>query len=162
MRALVLALLLAACAAPDARMREAAEVMAPLIGCWRGTFDNDPNIVDERCFTVLDGRHVVDTHTVQPTEYSGETTYHLDETSGRIVFAYASSAGGRSNGELAPIEDGFAFPGHAFHGANGAELRLRSTWRFDSADSFRIVTEREEAGTWRPFMRIRYLRATPE
>ena len=159
MRALALALLLAACAASDARMPEAAEVMAPLVGCWRGTFDNDPNIVDERCFTVLDGRHVVDTHTVQPTEYSGETTYHLDEASGRIVFAYASSAGGRSNGEVAPVEDGFAFPAHAFRGADGAE---RSAWRFESADSFLMETEQEEAGTWRPFMRIHYLRATPE
>ena len=162
MRALVLALLLAACAAPGARMREAAEVMAPLIGCWRGTFEGNAHVVDERCFAVLDGRHVVDTHAVRPTDYSGETTYHLDETSGRIVFAYASSGGGRSNGELAPIEDGFAFPAHAFHGADGAALRLRSTWRFESTDSFVAETELEEAGTWRPFMRIRYLRATPE
>lgn len=162
MRALLLALMLAACAAPNARTREAAEVMAPLLGCWRGAFDDNPNIVDERCFVAFDGRHVVDTHAVRPTEYSGETTYRLDETNGRIVFAYASSAGGRSNGELAPIENGFAFPAHAFHSADGAELRLRSTWRFESADSFLIETEQEEEGAWRPFMRIHYVRAAPD
>jgi hypothetical protein len=142
-------------------MREAAEVMAPLLGCWRGTFDDNANI-DERCFTVLDGRHVVDVHAVRPTDYSGETTYHLDEASGRIVFAYASNAGGRSNGELTPIADGFVFPAHSFRGADGAEMRLRSTWRFEGADSFLVVSEREEEGAWRPFMRIRYLRAAPE
>ncbi len=163
MRGLLLALALAACATPPpARVRDAAEVMAPLIGCWRGTFDNNPDIVDERCFSVLDGRHVVDTHAVRPTDYSGETTYHLDESRGRIAFAYASSEGGRSNGELAPIENGFAFPPHAFRGADGAELRLRSTWRLEGADAFLVVSEREEDGAWRPFMRIRYLRTAPE
>ena len=67
MRALVLSLLLTACAASNAPQREAADVMAPLIGCWRGSFDNNDAISDERCFAVLDGRHVVDTHAVRPT-----------------------------------------------------------------------------------------------
>jgi hypothetical protein len=159
MRALLIALAMAACAAPAPRAREAGEVMAPLIGCWRGAFDGNPDIVDERCFSVLDGRHVVDQHAVRPTDYSGETTYHLDESSGRIVFAYAASDGGRSNGELAPIDHGFAFPAHTFRAADGAELRLRSTWRLDGADSFVVESEREENGAWRPFMRIRYRRA---
>lgn len=162
MRALMIALALTACAAPPARMREAAEVMAPLIGCWRGAFDGNPDIVDERCFSVLDGRHVVDAHAVRPTDYSGETTYHLDESSGRIVFAYASSDGGRSNGELAPTENGFAFPAHTFRAADGATLSLRSVWRLEGADTFVAESEREENGAWRPFMRIRYLRAAPE
>jgi hypothetical protein len=111
---------------------------------------------------VLDGRHVVDTHAVRPTDYSGETTYHLDESDGRIVFAYASSEGGRSNGALAPAADGFHFAAHEFRAADGTRMRLRSTWRFETADRFVVESEREEAGTWRPFMRITYLRAAPE
>jgi hypothetical protein len=41
-------------------------------------------------------------------------------------------------------------------------MRLRSTWRLEGADSFVAESEREENGAWRPFMRIRYLRAGPE
>ena len=162
MRALLLACALAACAASTPPAREAAEVMAPLLGCWRGAFAGNPDIVDERCFTVLDGRHVVDTHAVRPTEYSGETTYHLDETSGRIVFAYASSEGGRSNGELRQFDGGYAFPAYTFRNADGTELRLRSTWRLDGPDRFFVDSEREEDGAWRTFMRITYARAAPE
>jgi len=157
MRALVLALALGACAAP-ARGQTAAEAFAPLMGCWRGAFENQPNIHDERCFQTL-GEHVVDTHAVRPTTYAGETTYHLDETSGQIVFAYASNDGGRSNGSVR-VEDGaYVFPAHTHRGADGAELRLRSTWTMDGANRLVMASETEEGGAWRPLMRITYTRA---
>ena len=94
-----------------------------------------------------------------PTDYAGETTYHLDETSGRIVFAYSSSAGGRSNGALIPIANGFLFPPHDFRAADGTVMRLRSTWTFDGVDRFIAESERQVEGAWRPFMRITYGRA---
>ncbi len=78
MRAALLALALTACAttAPPER---ATDVFAPLMGCWRGTFENAPAIHDERCFEPLGEGHIVDTHAVRPTDYSGETTYHYDD-----------------------------------------------------------------------------------
>jgi hypothetical protein len=160
LRALVFALALAGCASPTPR--EAAEVMAPLIGCWRGAFEGEAGVSDERCFSVLDGRHVVDTHEVRPTGYAGETTYHLDEAHGVIVFAYASNQGGRSSGALRQTAGGLAFPAHTFRGADGGETRLRATWTFEGRDRFVAASEREENGAWRPFTRITYVRATPE
>jgi len=156
-RAFALALALLACAAP-ARGQTAAEAFAPLIGCWLGAFENQPDIEDERCFQTL-GEHVVDTHAVRPTTYAGETTYHLDETSGEIVFAYASNDGGRSNGSVR-LEDGrYVFAPHTHRGADGTELRLRSTWTREGPDRLVMTSEREEGGAWRPFMRITYTRA---
>ena len=155
-RALVLALALAACAAP-ARGQPAAEAFAPLMGCWRGEFENQPDIHDERCFQTL-GEHVVDTHAVRPTTYAGETTYHLDETSREIVFAYASNDGGRSNGSVRLENGAYVFPAHTHRSSDGTESRMRSTWTME-ADRLVMASEVEEAGAWRPFMRITYVRA---
>ena len=156
-RALALVLALIGCAAP-AREQSAAAAFAPLIGCWRGEFANQPDIHDERCFQTL-GDHVVDTHAVRPTPYAGETTYHLDETSGEIVFAYASNDGGRSNGSVRTEDGTYVFPAHVHRGADGTELRMRSTWTMEGADRLVMVSEAEEGGAWRPFMRITYTRA---
>jgi hypothetical protein len=156
-RALALALALAACAAP-ARGQTAAAAFAPLIGCWRGAFENQPDIHDERCFQTL-GDHVVDTHAVRPTTYAGETTYHLDETSGEIVFAYASNDGGRSNGSVRLEGDRYVFAPHTHRGGDGTEQRLRSIWTLEGPDRLVMASEHQEGGQWRPFMRITYTRA---
>lgn len=153
-----LALALAACAAAPSQAQTAAEALAPLIGCWRGTFENQPDIIDERCFQTL-GEHVVDTHHVRPTAYAGETTYHLDETQGAIVFAYASSDGGRSNGALSREANRIQIAPHTHLGGDGEAYRLRSTWTLEMSDRLVMETEREEGGAWRPFMRIEYVRA---
>jgi len=156
-RALLLALVLAACAAP-AREHAAAAAFAPLMGCWRGVFENQPDIRDERCFAPL-GEHVVDTHHVRPTPYAGETTYHYDEAAGEIVFAYAASDGGRSNGSVRVEGARFLFSAHTHRSGDGRELRLRSTWTLEAPDRLVMTTEHEENGAWRPFMRITYARA---
>jgi hypothetical protein len=155
-RAFALALALAACAAP-AREQAAADAFAPLLGCWRGEFEGQPNIHDERCFQTL-GDHVVDTHAVRPTDYAGETTYHLDEMSGEIVFAYASNDGGRSNGSVRTDGERYVFAPHLHRNADGAERRLRSIWTRDGPDRFVMESEQEDGGAWRPFMRVAYVR----
>lgn len=150
-------LVLAACAAP-ARQQTVAHAFAPLIGCWRGEFVDQPDITDERCFQAM-GESVVDTHAVRPTPYAGETTYHLDETSGEIVFAYASNDGGRINGSVQREGARYIFPPHVHRSADGTELRLRAEWTVQDSEHYSAVTEREEAGRWRAFMRIDYVRA---
>ncbi len=74
------------------------------------------------------------------------------------MFAYAASDGGRSNGSVHAVGDTLVFPAHTYIGPDGSEQRLRSTWRLEGADRFVAVTEREEGGVWRPFMRIAYAR----
>lgn len=131
---------------------------APLMGCWRGAFEGQPDIHDERCFEPL-GMHVVDRHFVRPTSYAGETTYHLDDGTGAIVFAYASNDGGRSNGALELRDGALDFPAHEHVSADGRRQRLRSTWTMEGADRFVVVSEREEGGAWQPWGRITYERA---
>jgi hypothetical protein len=154
---LALALALAACAAP-AQEQTAAAALAPLLGCWRGTFENNQDITDERCFQVL-GEHVVDTHFVRPTTYSGETTYHFDGAAGVIVFAYAASDGGRSNGSLRVDGDRILLAPHTHVGGAGTEHRLRATWTLEGGERLVMAAEREEGGVWRPFMHVTYTRA---
>lgn len=157
-RALILVFALSACASSAPR-QSAADAFAPLLGCWRGAFENQPALHDERCFQTL-GEHVVDTHAVRPTSYSGESTYHLDEAAGEIVFAYAGSDGGRSNGAVRVDGARFVFAPHIHRGGDGSAQRLRAAWTMQGADSYVALTEREEGGAWRPFMRITYVRAS--
>lgn len=158
-RLLAALLLVSACAAPVAptRVQSAASAMAPLIGCWRGVFEGVADITDEHCFEVL-GDHVVDVHAVRPTPYGGETTYHLDDTQGMIVWAYAANDGGRSHGSIRPVESGFVVEPYTHRGATGEAYRLRSAWTFEGADRFVMTTERELDGAWRPFMRTSFTR----
>lgn len=131
--------------------------LRPLLGCWRGTFQGQDGIHDERCFETL-GAHVVDVHHVRPTTYSGETTYHWDDAQLEIIWAYAASDGGRSNGVVTPEDGRLVFPPHIYRGADGTEQRLRSTWIIEG-DRFSTISERFENGAWVPLMRIDYARA---
>jgi hypothetical protein len=156
-RALILALVLIACAAP-ARGQSAAEAFAPLIGCWRGAFEGNAELSDERCFEPL-GAHVVDTHHVRPTDYSGEATFH-DDGAGGIIFAYAASDGGRSNGALRAEGARYVIAPHTHIGGEGTRHRLRGVWTLEAPDRLVMETEREEGGVWRPYMRITYTRVS--
>jgi len=135
-RAVALSLLLAACAT-GARAQDAMAPFAPLMGCWRGAFDGNAAIHDERCFEpMLEGRYVRDTHFVRPTTYGG------------------ISAGG------VRVEEGaLVFDAHTYTGADGATQRLRSRWTIEGRDRLVVVSEREIEGAWRPWGRITYTRA---
>jgi len=153
---LIAALALAACAGPAQSAPTTAEAFAPLIGCWRGTFEGNGDVYDERCFETL-GAHVVDRHHVQPTEYSGETTYH-DDDAGGIIFAYAASDGGRSHGAVRMEEGRFIIAPHTHISGDGTEHRLRGVWGLETPDRLVMRSEREADGAWAPFMRITYER----
>lgn len=161
MRALVLALALAACATP-ARAQDASAMapLAPLMGCWRGTFEGQPAISDERCFEpMLGGSYVRDTHTVRPTTYAGESVYFFDTQTRRLSFTYYAGGGGMSSGSVRAEGETLVFDDYTFVNADGTTLRLRGTWRFEGRDRFVAASEREEGGRWAPFMRITYVRA---
>lgn len=152
-------LALAACAT-GARAEDAMAPFAPLMGCWRGAFESQPDIYDERCFTpMLGGRFVRDVHYVRPTAYAGETIYVADAQAGGFGFTYYAGNGGVARGAGRAIEGGGAFDPHSFVGADGGVQRLRSTWLFEGPDRFVAVSEREQDGEWRPWGRIVYTRA---
>jgi hypothetical protein len=158
-RSLLLSLLLAACAT-SVRAQEAMAPFAPLIGCWRGAFEGNADIRDERCFEpMLDGRFVRDVHHVRPTSYSGETIYFADAQAGGFGFTYYAGNGGLARGVARAVEGGFVFDPHTFVDTEGDEQRLRSTWRFEGPDRLVAVSEREQDGEWRPWGRITYTRA---
>ena len=148
-----------ACAG-SAQGQSTADAFAPLIGCWRGTFENVADAYDERCFERLNA-HVVDRHQVHPGAYAGETTYH-DDDEGGIIFAYAASDGGRSNGAIRMEAGRFVIGAHSHRSADGGEIRLRGVWTLEAPDRLVMQSEREEAGAWRPLMRITYTRIGAE
>jgi hypothetical protein len=158
MRALWLSLVLAACAT-SARADDAMAPFAPLIGCWRGAFDGNATIYDERCFEpMLGGRYVRDTHAVRPGDYAGETIYFANTPSGAVAFRYFASDGGGSAGVMRTEEGALVFDAHEYVGADGARLRMRSRWTVQDADHFVIVSEVERDGAWAPWGRIAYTR----
>lgn len=151
-----LALIVGACAQP-ARAPSAEEAFAPLIGCWRGTFERAPEGVwDERCFELLNA-NVVDRHQVHGADYAGEATFH-DDDAGGIIFAYAASDGGRSNGAVRAEAGRIVIEPHTHIGGDGQTFRLRGVWILEGPDRFVTETERERDGAWSPYMRIVYTR----
>jgi len=158
MRALLLALALIGCATP-ARAQDQMSPFAPLIGCWRGAFDGQTSVHDERCFEpMLGGRYVRDTHNVRPTAYGGESIYFFDPGARSLAYAYYAADGAISSGRVHTEEGALVFEPGEYVGADGARMRLRARWSFDGADRYVAVTEREENGVWLPLMRISYER----
>lgn len=157
-----LALCFAIFAAPAAAAEEASP-LAAFMGCWRGAFEGLPDIADERCFEpMLGGAFVRDTHAVRPTDYHGETIHYRDAQTNDWAFTYYASNGGVSRGVTRVEEGALVFPAHTFIAADGAEQRLRSTWRLDGADRFVVTSERQEAGVRRPFGVITYARVVAD
>jgi hypothetical protein len=133
---------------------------APLMGCWRGAFENNADIHDERCFEpMLGGRYVRDTHFVRPTTYSGETIYFVDAAAGALAFTYFASDGGMSRGRVRAEQGALVFDDQRYVGADGRALHMRSRWTIESPDRFVASTEVERDGAWAPWGRITYTRA---
>lgn len=157
-RGLALSLLLAACAT-SARAQDAMAPFAPLMGCWRGAFESNADIHDERCFEpMLGGRYVRDTHFVRPTPYGGETIYFYDTQMRVIGFTYYASDGGVSRGLMRSEQGALVFDAHTYVGADGATQRMRSRWGIEGQDRFVVTTEVEREGAWQPWGRITYTR----
>ncbi len=158
MRALLLALALSVCAT-NAHAEDPGRTFAPLIGCWRGTFEGNAAMRDTRCFErVFNGRYVRDTHNVRPGAYGGETMYFFDVPQQALAFTYYASDGGMSSG-LARMEQGaFVFDAHTYIGPDGQTMRMRARWTLESADRFVATTEVERDGVWQRFGRITYQR----
>lgn len=135
--------------------------MAYFEGCWIGAFDGG-DLRDERCFTPMQGgKQWRDTHNVVGTGYGGETIYAWDAAARRLDIAYYANDGGLMRGVAMLTPEGFDLSEARYVGADGGEQRLRSRY-VRTAQGFDAITEREEGGVWRPFMRIRYVRSAPE
>lgn len=162
MRASLLALALCACAT-SARAEDPVGAFGPLIGCWRGAFEGNDTIHDERCFEpMLGGRYVRDTHEVQPTEYRGETIYFFDVRQGAPAFTYYAADGGMSAGLWHAEQAALVFEAHDYVGADGSTLRMRARWVVEGADRYVATTEVEREGRWQPWGRIIYTRQRTE
>ncbi|GAM99590.1 hypothetical protein U91I_03244 [alpha proteobacterium U9-1i] len=161
MRALLAALALAGCASV-ARADEPLAAMAFFEGCWVGAFEGAGELRDARCFSPMQGgKQWRDTHEVVGTGYGGETIYAWDADAGRIDIAYYANDGGLMRGAATSNAAGFDVSDARYVGADGSVQRLRSRY-VRTTQGFETITEREEGGVWRPFMRIAYTRRAAE
>lgn len=163
MRALVLALLASATLVGSAAAGDGPSAQLNFLqGCWRGAFQGEAGVTDNRCFQpMLGGRYVRDTHVVHngAGPYSGETIYYLDAQTQQLSFTYFASDGGVMRGTGSVDERGITFPPGQYVGADGQTLTLRSSWRRDGADRFIAVAEMQDHDQWRPLHTITYVRA---
>ncbi|MCM2269155.1 MAG: DUF1579 domain-containing protein [Thermoanaerobaculia bacterium] len=160
--AVALPLVLAAVAGAD----PPADPLAPLAwlagSCWTGTFA-DGKTQDLVCYEwMLGGKFLRSRHRVIGGEgpYAGETILARNPTTGRLEFTYFNSPGGIIRGEIEPTEEGLLFPSEIVE-MGGQPYELRSVWRREGEDRYVAVTERLEAGAWRPFMTISFVRSGP-
>lgn len=158
-RAMFIALALCACATPAAAQDRLAP-LAFLEGCWMGVFDGPGRQRDERCYVRdLNGRLLRDTHTVVGAGYGGVTSYVWNAEMQRIEVFYVANDGGLMTGHVAEEGGVLGVRDARYVGADGHVLNLRSRWERTGAETFVVVTEREENGAWTPLMRISYERA---
>lgn len=158
MRALLLALLLTACAT-SARAEPLRDALQAFDGCWTGAFAGSERR-DIRCLTQLNaGQQWKDEHTVEGAGYGGMSIYAWDPELQRIDLTYYASDGALMRGYAVAQPDGLLFPDARYIGADGVVQHLRSRWRITGADAFEAVTEREQGGVWSELMRITYVRA---
>lgn len=158
MRALILALALAAGASP-ARAQNQLDAFQAFEGCWTGVFAGNSELHDSRCFMQVNfGRQWRNVHTVEGTGYGGVTMYAWDAELRRIDVVYYASDGALMRGYAVAESGGLSFPEARYVGADGQVQQLRSHWRFTDADNFEVVTERFQDGAWVELMRIRYAR----
>lgn len=160
MRALLLALALAACATPAQAQEDRLAPLAFLHGCWTGVFDGPGNARDDRCFEpALDGRVLRDRHTVVGVGYGGETLYAWNAETQRIEVSYFANDGGLMTGRVAEEGGVLSVLDARYVSPRGDVQSLRSRW-VRTASGFVTETEREEGGVWRPLMRITYVRVS--
>jgi hypothetical protein len=160
MRAMVLALAVAACAT-SVRAEPLQDALRRFDGCWTGAFAGDGNLRDDRCFTRLNsGVQWQDVHTVAGTGYGGVTIYAWDAELRRIDVTYYASDGALMRGYAIAAADGLSIPDARYVGADGAVQHLRSRWRVLDEDHFEVISEREQGGVWSELMRITYARPT--
>ena len=163
MRALVWALVASAALVGSAAAGDGpAAQLNFLQGCWRGAFQSEAGVTDNRCFQpMLGGQYMRDTHVVHngAGPYSGETIYYLDAQTHQLSFTYFASDGGVMRGTGNVNEQGIVFPPSQYIGSDGQALTLRSNWRRDGPDRFVAVTEMQDHDRWRPLHTIVYVRA---
>lgn len=147
--------------APSVAADDPLAPMGFLVGsCWKGTFPGGGGVTDTHCFeAVHGGRFIRDRHIVEgaPRAYSGETLYRWDAAARTIRYAYDASDGGHSDGTARGVEGALVFDDH-YTGADGAPLVMRATWTRDGADAYKVLTEAQEGGAWKPKFNLRFER----
>jgi hypothetical protein len=95
---------------PQAMPQEAAglEQFAPFIGKTFVTVSDDPDAVrDVQVWeTVLGGKAVRITHSLNDGEYGGESLIYVDVATGDLTYVYVTTAGFRTDGMIRFHEDG--------------------------------------------------------
>ena len=141
--------------------------LAPLAvlegACWRGTFP-DGKTTDTHCYRYFyDGAFLRDTHRVggDRPEYRGETIYHRDPETGRIVYRYWNSQGGVSDGVVVPEAGRLLFPAERHVTEGGEVIELQTTIEPEGADRYVSVTERRTGEGWEEVWRIEFDRVAP-
>lgn len=161
---LVLSLLLAfqtTAAAPPSVIPE-LRPLAVLVGsCWRATFPGTSQ-TNTHCYTAMHGgRHVRNRHTVDGTDYSGETIFRWDPEARQIRYDYWGSDGGYSTGIAVPTADGIAYPDEAYLGAEGHRASMRASMTGMTAEGYEGRSEMRQGEAWREMWRMRFTRVGP-
>lgn len=162
-RIAIVAVILSA-AAPAAAQQDAAEVFAPLLGsCYSAAFPRT-EAVNVQCFESLAGGFVRNRHAVfAPARvYEGETLYHRDAETGRILFRYFSGAGGAGDGPGDwDAVNGILSVEQRHVRADGRVEYFRGRFHDMDSGGFSAVNERLRDGEWVEVARMRYRYAGP-
>lgn len=138
------------------------DAMAFFVGsCWDGVF-SDGQSTDRHCLRAMNKGHFVrDRHFVDGARgpYGGETIFSWDAEEGRIVYVYFDTAGGKSEGTLIPVDDGFKAPDEVYEMGDGRSMTIASAWVITGPDSWEQRTQDVSGDAPKTLWTIAYDRA---
>jgi hypothetical protein len=148
----LLALALAADAAPAAVRAELKPLQFLVGSCWTGTFPDGVQ-TDTHCFEpVYGGQFIRDRHVVRKgkTPYEGETIHAWDAKQKKLVFTYWANNGSISTGTADPQPSGeIVFPE-----SHSAGLAIKSVWTPKGADAYDVTVSEQKDGQWKELWRM--------
>ncbi|MGB6228535.1 MAG: hypothetical protein WBF53_00225 [Litorimonas sp.] len=129
--------------------------------CWDGVF-SDGQSTDRHCLRPMNKGHFVrDRHFVDGARgpYGGETVFGWNAEAGRIDYVYFDTSGGKSEGSLMLVEDGFRAPDETYTMPDGRDMTISSVWAIMGPDSWEQRTLDVSGEAPQTLWTIRYQRA---
>jgi len=157
-----LGLMSSAATTGGAAAADAAASLKPLeflVGrCWSGKFP-DGKATDTHCFeSVYGGRFIRDRHVVRSErpDYSGETMYWHDGSTGKVSYIYFNSDGGVSTGTFAEQGTRLQFGDETYTAPDGKVTKYRTVWDRKGSDGYVTITEQQKGDTWVEAWRVEF------
>jgi hypothetical protein len=133
----------------DPRLAPLAPYVDRAFTARMGPAGNEDSVIDvQKWETVLGGKAVRITHSINGGDYGGESLITWDAVSGSIRYWYATTAGFHTVGTMTAAGDSLVTLEDVIGDAGGV-TKVEGVWR-RAGDGFTVTSRMQTAGQWQP------------